>query len=127
VEELAKPESLIVITSNEERELPPAFERRCVVYRLEDHNEKTLRQIALNHVRDDRAYPLDHLIDELTAARKHARDAQRRPPSTAEFIDAIRACLGEGITTATHSHLEDVLRMIFRKNTRGDTGQGWPA
>ena len=127
VEESSGQESLIVITSNEERDLPPAFERRCVVYRLEDHDQEALRQIATNHVPDQDTYPLEHLIDELTAARRQAREAQRRPPSTAEFIDAIRACIGEGITTATHSHLEDVLRMIFRKNTRGDAGQGWPA
>ncbi|MFS8095732.1 AAA family ATPase [Lentzea alba] len=127
VQETSRPETLIVITSNEERDLPPAFERRCVVYRLEDHDEEALRQIATNHVPDQDTYPLKHLIDELTAARRQARDAQRRPPSTAEFIDAIRACIGEGITTATHSDLEDVLKMVFRKNTRGDAGQGWPA
>ncbi|GAB2843260.1 AAA family ATPase [Lentzea nigeriaca] len=119
-------ESLIIITSNEERELPPAFERRCVVHRLDEHDKETLKIIAGNHTGSDDKYPLDFLIGRLTDARRTAKEEQRRQPSTAEFIDAIKACVREGITTADHPSLKPVLEMIYTKKTRGDAVQGWP-
>lgn len=125
VEERSVPPCLIVITSNEERELPPAFERRCVVYRLDDHDDRTLRDIAAKHVGTEQPYPLEHLIKQLKKAREQASTDQRRRPSTAEFIDAIKACLGEGITTATHADLAPILKMIFEKDTRSGSAQGW--
>lgn len=125
VREKSSTPCLIVITSNQERELPPAFVRRCVVYELEAHDEPTLRRIADNHVGKNRKYPLDHLIQKLTEARQQARNDQRRQPSTAEFIDAIQACLGEGIESKTHRDLDPILKMIFEKGTGNDAAQGW--
>ncbi|GGU79729.1 AAA family ATPase [Lentzea flava] len=126
VHETSTPQSLIVITSNEERELPPAFERRCVVHRLDDHDDEMLETIAGNHAPKDSDYPLPYLISQLKEARNTARDEQRRQPSTAEFIDAIKACIGENITTPEHSHMKDIIKMIFEKDTRSDDVQGWP-
>ncbi|MEU7477838.1 MoxR family ATPase [Lentzea sp. NPDC042327] len=125
VREVADPRCLIVITSNQERELPPAFVRRCVVHELEPHDEPTLRKIAESHVGRDRRYPLDHLIRKLQDARKQARADQRRQPSTAEFIDAIRACLGEGIESTTHLDLDPILKMIFEKDAGTGAAPGW--
>ncbi len=96
-------EQLIVITTNEQRELPAAFLRRCVVVTLADPGVPELIGIATAHfeshggitVREHRlATALAAIVVELrdkpgwTAAR----------PSTAEFLDALYACRQLGIS-----------------------------
>ena len=84
---------LIIITSNGERELPPAFLRRCVTLTLERPDAKRFLEIAQKQFGGD------------PSAMKNAQDilrfmdnspegiAPNRPkPSTAEFLDAIQAC-----------------------------------
>jgi len=46
---------LLVITSNEERDLPPAFLRRCIVLRLPMPSVDLLVSIAISHYGPDRA------------------------------------------------------------------------
>lgn len=72
---------LIVITSNDERDLPPAFVRRCIALALK---QPDLRRVASLHFPDDGA-----TID--AAHELLARDAALQP-SAAEFIDFIQAC-----------------------------------
>ena len=123
VQEKSDPPCLIIITSNQERELPPAFVRRCVVHQVREHDEEDLRKIAELHVGTEVDYPLDDLIKALEKARAKADTDRRRRPSTAEFIDAIRACLGIGITSGGHAELKPVLKMIFNKETGSDSAQ----
>lgn len=98
--------NLIVITTNEERELPQAFLRRCVVVWLDHPDADGLVAIARSHLDtyeggmskadEDLAFELAAAVVELRA--EMAREAAR-PPSTAEFLDALRACRRLGITT----------------------------
>ncbi|MFG2776921.1 AAA family ATPase [Streptomyces prunicolor] len=97
---------LVIITTNEERELPQAFLRRCVVLALEAPDAPRLVRIAEAHFRlaygaftpDDQS-----LTEELAAAllttRAQARDKGMRPPNTAEFLDALHACKQLAIDT----------------------------
>lgn len=97
---------LVVITTNGERELPPAFLRRCVVLTLEDpsKNIDTLRRIAQFHLEAlfyDKQWTsapvldtklLDQIllrIEELTSERA----GLSRRPGTAEILDALKACI----------------------------------
>ncbi|WP_369173360.1 AAA family ATPase [Streptomyces sp. R28] len=90
---------LIIITTNEERELPQAFLRRCVVHTLRAPKPHRLVMIAEAHFLDEYgeftdaerelATQLAHTVD---ARRPEARDKGLRPPSTAEYLDALRAC-----------------------------------
>jgi MoxR-like ATPase len=90
---------LIIITTNEERALPQAFLRRCVVVWLSHPDEDRLIDIAKAHIEiskekftaaDD---ALTHeLAAELVKVRSAAKQQALRPPSTAEFLDALRAC-----------------------------------
>jgi MoxR-like ATPase len=96
---------LIVITTNEERELPQAFLRRCVVMVLDKPGADKLARIARAHITDRfHAFsPADeHLAAELAAlleaARMEAQEKAMRPPSTAEYLDALIACKELGIT-----------------------------
>lgn len=106
LEELDTKESrhLIVITTNEERELPQAFLRRCVVVKLEypadpEQCKKWLVAVAKEHLmtyeagysKDDKVL-VEGLANELIRMREEATRQARRPPSTAEYLDAVRAC-----------------------------------
>jgi MoxR-like ATPase len=98
---------LLVITSNDERELPLAFRRRCIDLFIESPGREQLLAIARAHFGEEDA-ALHEEIAELTikaiAAAKEAiaTPAGARAPSTAEFIDAIRACKGIGVDAASH-------------------------
>ncbi len=97
-------EHLVVITTNEERELPQAFLRRCVVAWLPAPTREHLVDVAARHLRDAReAFDDDArglaegLADELLAARAEAGKLGMRKPSTAEFLDALHAVRRLGI------------------------------
>ncbi|MGH8581651.1 MAG: AAA family ATPase [Gammaproteobacteria bacterium] len=83
---------LTVITTNGERELPPAFLRRCVTIELPDPDADKLVEIALKHFPDGNRARIEALAVRMSAFRDKARDRRRRPPGTAEFLDAIHAC-----------------------------------
>ncbi|HXC80309.1 MAG TPA: AAA family ATPase [Trebonia sp.] len=99
---------IIVITTNEERALPQAFLRRCVVLWLEHPKEKQLAEIGLAHLREyegaiavaDKAL-VDTLVTEMMTVRASAKQQGLRPPSTAEFLDALRACRSLDITVGS--------------------------
>jgi MoxR-like ATPase len=78
---------LVVITTNEEREMPPAFLRRCVVLTLPAPTQETLVKIASAHFRDAK----DTTRFEAIAKKIMAASTQ---PSVAEYLDAIRASEG---------------------------------
>ncbi|WUH89394.1 MoxR family ATPase [Streptomyces sp. NBC_00433] len=112
---------LIVITTNEERELPQAFLRRCVVAWLPEHDKERLVSIAEAHLRHsfgdfcaaDRQLA-EALADELVRARQDARKQALRMPSTAEYLDALRACRALGIRTSD-SQWELLKRLVLLK------------
>ncbi len=95
---------LVVVTTNEERELPQAFLRRCVIAWLPQPGLVRLVEIAEAHLL---AYtggcePEDlalakALAAEIVRAREDARKRAIRGPSTAEYLDALRACRALGI------------------------------
>jgi MoxR-like ATPase len=121
--------SLIVVTSNEERELPPAFERRCVVFRLDRHTKDELRGIVQRHLdQDGRGGQLDRipvadLIERLEAARNSAVADRRRQPSTAEFLDAVNACIELDVTNDEDTTFDGIIRMIFEKGVTIQSGR----
>lgn len=109
---------LVVVTSNRERDLPPAFERRCVVLQLPEHTDEELRDIVKLHF--GRTAPLPELIDDLLERLRRATalagQKGRRAPSTAEFLDAVRACVQSGDAARNR---ELLARMIFDKDSDG--------
>lgn len=100
----AKLEVLVVLSTNGERDLPPAFLRRCVTHHIAfptdvKQRAQHMRTIARRHfstreVTDD----LLDAVNELFSRVKDNAEARRlRAPSTAELIDALRACVRLGI------------------------------
>jgi len=100
---------LVVITTNEERELPQAFLRRCVVIWLAQPDADRLVEIGREHMTtydSDAWNSADEdlakaVASEVMVAREHAKRMGLRQTSTAEFLDALRACRSLGIGTAS--------------------------
>jgi MoxR-like ATPase len=96
--------ALVVITTNEQRELPEAFLRRCLVVKLEHPEPAELVEVARAHV-DAYDGPFTEadlllaqdLADAVQRLRKDADRRAHRKPSTAEFLDAFHACRQLGI------------------------------
>lgn len=119
---------LVVLTTNEERDLPQAFLRRCVVHHLEEPNEERLLEIARRHF-DRPGAPLTEeslalfqaLAGKILDLRRQAEARGARPASTAEFLDAVRACLSLEIRVGSPawSHLEQV---VLRKGEEESAG-----
>jgi MoxR-like ATPase len=114
---------LVVITTNGERDLPPAFLRRCVSLVLGDPNEERLKDIAAHH------YPkLDRglfgaVATKVIEQQKAAKDSGQRPPSTSEYLDALRACQRLGIDPE-HALWERVSLATLAKDSGTDFGTG---
>jgi len=87
---------LVFITSNNERSLPAAFLRRCVIHSLDQPSETLLIKIAETHFPTQAAVNngmFTAVAKKVLEMRDGARDSAQPPPSTAEFLDAVRACL----------------------------------
>jgi MoxR-like ATPase len=96
----------VIITTNEERELPPAFVRRCITFHLSHPNVDGLVEIARTHFgRGSRGFGQKDLALATAIAKRvvELRDVAQpgaHRPSTAEFLDAFRACRRRGISPA---------------------------
>ena len=106
---------LVIITTNEERDLPAAFLRRCIVHTLDDDDDerkkpsyrnnqiKRLCKIARLHMdlqiqsREDGNDLLLQVAGKCMDLREEAIKKHRRGPSVAEFLDALRVCLTLGV------------------------------
>ncbi len=118
---------LIVITTNEERELPSAFLRRCVQVTLPAPTQDDLARIAIAHFGAEKASrrkpslyaPLAEKTMQLKA--EHQRKGIR-PPSTAEYLDAVRACLMLGIGPGDADWTELLGVTLEKTDTRAGRG-----
>lgn len=89
---------LVMITSNKERELPRAFLRRCIVTTLSRHEKDERRKIAELHHPGVSAFLLDRIDTVFERIDAAAVVAGLPQPSTAEYLDAVAACLGLELT-----------------------------
>lgn len=87
---------LVVITTNEERELPAAFVRRCVVLNLDPPNDDDFVDWLVRRGRVHRHLEIDdvarqHAAKQVLADRKVARQAGYPSVGLAEYIDLLTA------------------------------------
>jgi MoxR-like ATPase len=91
----AKQRPIIVITSNNEKELPDAFLRRCFFHYIRFPDKDTMRKIVDVH------YPKlkKSLLAEALNAFYKVRDVPglKKKPSTSELLDWIKLLLAEDI------------------------------
>lgn len=87
---------LIILTTNEERDLPKAFLRRCVSHTLPLPTRGKLRQIAEVRFGPDASGLYDEVVQMLAPAEESAPEAGV-DVSIAEFLDAVSAARQLGI------------------------------
>ena len=107
---------LIIITTNEERELPRAFLRRCVILELSEPSSDRLGVIARAHFDEIDDEQLDSVRTHYLQIRKERLDARKQPPSVAEFLDALAALRGLRLSTSDHRWPE-LKRVLLDKAT----------
>jgi MoxR-like ATPase len=116
---------LVVVTTNNERDLPPAFLRRCIVLNLPRPGHDHLIRVAQAHFGNEDG---DRTLYEhaATAVLDIAARRKSRAPSTAEFLDFIRACRALEVEPAS-SLWKDVLAATLQKTAdpegAGDAAQ----
>lgn len=82
----------IVFTSNDERELPAAFLRRCIILEIELPRRNQLLEIVRAHFPALGQPLVYHLLRAFLTFRDIAETQKVRPPGIAELIDAARVC-----------------------------------
>ncbi len=95
---IAKQRPIVVITSNNEKELPDAFLRRCFFHYISFPDEATMREIIQVHYPDVQK----RLISEAMNIFYELRDVPglKKKPSTSEFLDWIKLLIVEEIPAA---------------------------
>ncbi|TLP48502.1 MoxR family ATPase [Cohaesibacter sp. CAU 1516] len=95
----AKQRPIILITSNNEKELPDAFLRRCFFHYIKFPDEETMREIVEVH------YPgiKNRLLNQALTTFFSVRDVPglKKKPSTSELLDWIKLLLNEDIDLET--------------------------
>ena len=91
----ARHRPIIIITSNNEKELPDAFLRRCFFHYIRFPDQETMRKIVAVHYPDLKK----ELLQEALQTFFKLRDVQglKKKPSTSELIDWIRLLITEDI------------------------------
>ncbi len=97
-EVVAAKRPVVIITSNNEKELPDAFLRRCVFHWIAFPGRELMQRIVRVHHPDIE----DNLLASALQAfyRLRSVDGLRKPPSTSELIDWISALRHSGMDPA---------------------------
>ena len=94
-EVVATERPVVIITSNNEKELPDAFLRRCVFHFIDFPDQELMKRIVrVHHPKID-----DQLVDQAVVAFYELRETQRlrKRPSTSELVDWIAVLKSAGV------------------------------
>jgi MoxR-like ATPase len=94
----ARQRPIVIITSNNEKELPDAFLRRCVFHWIEFPNKELMARIVRVHHPDAEERLLAGALEAFYSLR--GVDGLRKPPSTSELIDWVSALRHSGMDPA---------------------------
>lgn len=91
----AKHRPLVIITSNNEKELPDAFLRRCFFHYIQFPDKATMEEIVKVHFGDIKKDLLDAAMSSFFGIR--ALPGLKKKPTTSELLDWLRLLLAEDI------------------------------
>jgi len=94
----ARERPIVVITSNNEKELPDAFLRRCVFHYIQFPDRALMAEIVKVHHPDITDRVLDNALEVFFGLRQTPK--LRKKPSTSELIDWICALKKAGVDLA---------------------------
>lgn len=109
----AKTRPIVIITSNNEKELPDAFLRRCVFHYIEFPTKDFMKEICNLHYPNLKENLLDQCLKHFYALRAIAN--LRKMPSTSELSDWIGVLLKSGITVDQLSKKVPFLGVLIKK------------
>ncbi len=92
----AKHRPLIIITSNNEKDLPDAFLRRCFFHYISFPDRSTMQEIVAVHYPTIKEDVLRAALDTFFALRE--APGLKKKPSTSEFLDWLRLLLNEAVS-----------------------------
>jgi len=119
---------LVVITSNDERELSNAFLRRCVMLNLQAPGRARLVEIARTHFGDKHEDLYDKVARRMTTRKKGEGEEEEESnggaprPSAAEFLDTVRACIELGVWPEAKDKTWKALSRVTLSKPRGLSG-----
>lgn len=87
---------IVIITSNNEKELPDAFLRRCFFHYISFPDPETLKQIIAVHHPTIKGDLLNAALTQFYEIRE--TDGLRKKPSTSEVLDWLKLLLAEDLT-----------------------------
>jgi MoxR-like ATPase len=130
----AKERPVLIITSNNEKELPDAFLRRCIFHFIDFPDVELMKQIVDVHHPNMDAALLDQVLIKFYWLR--GQNELRKKPSTSELIDWISALLRSGVTRSRlEAHIpflgsllkneQDTESLIEYANKGGDLPRKW--
>jgi MoxR-like ATPase len=95
---------IVIVTSNNEKELPDAFLRRCFFHYIRFPDKETMQQIV--HVHHPHLH--EALLKEALEVFFQFRDVQglKKKPSTSELIDWIKLLMAENIPAEYLANLD---------------------
>lgn len=112
-EVVAKERPIVIITSNNEKELPDAFLRRCVFHFIDFPDPALMRKIvAVHHPTLDDGL-VSQAIEAFFALRKNPR--LRKRPSTSELVDWLAVLHAAGLRAVKLDHDLPFLGALMKK------------
>ncbi len=106
---------LVFITTNQERDLPSAFLRRCIVLHLPDPSGSRIVEIAVSHFGD--RVPREQLSEMLEAYEevRKRRTLSSYQPNLAEYLDAVAAAAALGVGAESGDVWDQLIEFALRK------------
>jgi len=92
----ARQRPIVIITSNNEKELPDAFLRRCFFHYIKFPDPETLRRIVHVHFPDIKDGLLTTALTQFFELRE--QPGLKKKPSTSEVLDWLKLLLAEDLT-----------------------------
>ncbi|MHA1762774.1 MAG: AAA family ATPase [Promethearchaeota archaeon] len=109
----AKTRPIVIITSNNEKELPDAFLRRCVFHYIEFPSKEFMAEICKLHYPNLKENLLNQCLKHFYMLRTITQ--LRKLPSTSELLDWIGVLLKSGITVDEMKHHIPFLGVLIKK------------
>lgn len=112
---------IIVMTSNGERDFPPAFKRRCLRVRMPDPDNVALREIVKAHFGEsflenaDNQKNFESILQELSGRQADTSTERRADTSTDQLLNAIYM-----LTHEVGKDQKNIQELLLRKLTLAD-------
>ena len=94
----ARQRPIVIITSNNEKELPDAFLRRCFFHYIRFHDMETMKQIVEVHHPGIKEALLTTALTQFYTVRE--QQGLKKKPSTSEVLDWLKLLLAEDLDPA---------------------------